>query len=224
MIENIQIPGERTLRVWFDTVFTPLINTLESQSRLLEQKIWSWNYYSQKLTAIHPLESRIEPRYRPNLYQVFEDFPQIQEAIKTHEIALLNLQKHCEDLYQSILKHQDFLATFDKIYNTLKEKKEITDKEKELLKFCSNEASKQIIAENMINHIQEPYHARIDYHYWQQYRNDFVRLLDLEDLKDYAQQTDKAGSELYKLVRAMLQDLRTNSNALGRKYDVPLAI
>jgi len=214
--------GPNTVRAWFKTVINPLIEALENQESYLKSYNWSWDGYGRRL-ALQPIVRSISRKFLPNFNHLVSFYPTLQTLSDRHGEALEFLHTKCEILFDALIQHPELIQKVQRI-RTIASQNDIYDRRKErLYSFLrrSEEDIIQITADNIINHIQSHYGMRVDYEFWEEYRNDFLPILNDTRITPLEKQTNEAGASLQALGTKLLNELESIRKNLSEGHDVP---
>lgn len=214
--------GPNTVRAWFKTVINPLIEALEQQEYYLKSDNRSWDGYGRRL-VMQPIVKSISRNFLPNFNHIITFYPTLQVLSDQHSEALEFLRAKCEVLFNALIQHPELIQKVQEI-RTDSQKNGMDDRHQERLYSFLRRPEEDIIrlaSDNIINHIQSHYGMRTDYEFWEQYRNDFLPILNDTGISPLEKQTNEAGASLLALVTNLLEELESIRKNLSEGYDVP---
>ncbi len=214
--------GANIVRAWFRTVINLLINMLEVQESNLQRHNWLFDEDEQSL-ALRPLEQWIPRKYLPNFYHIVEFYPDIKLLSDQHEEARVYLRDKCKILFNTLLAAPELRKKVQKIRENGVQGSLSTVQQESIHHFMrsSDEDICRLLAENLVNHLQKASPMRIDYRFWECYRDDFLPILSEGSIQALEKQTLEAGESLLAVVKQLLERLKDIRRVLSHQHDVP---
>ncbi len=212
--------GRNIIRAWFDTVINPLISALKMEQELLERKNWTWQFRPGHLEAIRDIKELIDLRAVDNLEQFESYYPKIKKNIDVHDEKKAKLLDQCWNLHSVIAnspalqgKYEEATspAALSKLGKTLDE----------LFGAYPQQDHLHLLAQYIVNNTEFLPDYYITASLWNQYRDDFLEVLNDPAIVNYNRETIATGESLLIVVRNLITSLREERESLSLENDVP---
>jgi hypothetical protein len=172
---------------------------------------------------MRPIVKAVSRKFLPNFDHIVSFYSTLQIRSDQHNEALEFLRTKCEVLFNALIRHPELIEKVQKIRSIAPQNGTFDRNKERLYSFLRRpeEDIIQITADNIINHIQSHYGMRVDYEFWEEYRNDFVPILNDANINLLEKQTNEAGASSLALVTSLLEELEVIRKNLSEGYDVP---
>jgi hypothetical protein len=216
--------GPRIVRAWFDTVFNPLIPSLELELGLLGKRNWTFSFAPLTLELIRPARRYLREEAEANLEQVLELDAGLWANTQTHDGAVENLLSSVTALHGALVANRDFvdlcnsLLAPEKLANLgIRDLREI---------FGAYPASDRLnlIAQNVVNHVGElPSHYSTA-KFWNLHRERLLQSLTLPNVRERYASTVQVGEHLASVSKTLLSQIKDLRLELSLRHDVPYVV
>jgi hypothetical protein len=213
-------PGPNIVRAWFDTVFHYALRGLASEQGFLTRGNWTYRFHRRTLEYIAPLAEHLPSAGRENLEQFLFFFPAVGHLIEQHNHGVERLLETCSAFHASIINSSDFREVFALVQ--VEAPAALGGDFSSHFGAYSAEADFMgILAEYLVNNIEElPSHystARL----WNQFRDRFVHVAAAPELAPYRHDTEASGQELLRSVDELNSALKATRSELSLDFDLP---
>ena len=213
--------GPRIVRAWFDTVFNPLIPSLELELGLLSKRNWTFSFAPLTLELIRPVRRYLREEAEANLEQLLHLNVALAANAETHDAAVESLLSSVSALHGALVANQNFV---DHCKSLMSPEKLLEAGIKDLHEiFGAYPASDQfkLIAQNVVNKT-----GRLPSHYstakfWNLNREGLLRSLTLPGVREHYASTVQIGEHLASVSMTLLNQLKDLRLDLSLRHDVP---
>jgi hypothetical protein len=209
------------VRAWFDTVLHPALQGLENERRLLEQQNWTFRFRSGTLEQLGLVAELIPPGAVDNLWQFASFFPEVEKAIERHDDCFERLALDCRVLQKAILNDTHFRQVFAAVAAEVPQQLG-QELQSYFGAFSSEEDFMAIIAEDLVNNIQELPGLYTTAELWNHYRARFEEAVATPELTDLREETVRSGQDFLEAVTKLKLLLEKVSAELSLQFDVPI--
>ncbi len=115
MVVAKRSPGPRIVRAWFDTIINPLIDVLDFETRLLQQRNFTWRFQAAAFESIRKVGAHIDPLVFPNLKQFTLLNDDLDAGFRVHDDRVESLRVAVAELETTIVASPVYLQKFDSI-------------------------------------------------------------------------------------------------------------
>jgi hypothetical protein len=211
-----KVPGKERAKAWVYTVINPLREGLQIEAAFLTRKNWTFRPYNKELEFIRPLQSYVEFQSRPNWEDFMAANPAIKRQVDSREQKREQFRKKCE----AALGHLDRVAAFrNKADECLRRYKAERPEAIWPGEPAREEQFHRLVAERLINNIQEVLPHYGDSEFWAMCREDLMQFRQGEVFESL----DEAGLELEKSNNDLSVALARVREELAAKLDIPWA-
>jgi hypothetical protein len=213
--------GVKIVTAWFESVINPALQGLAMEQEQLEKKSLTWQFLPGGFELIRLVKQMIPIGYAPNLEQFETYHPVISENIKAHDNEVAQLFVVCMNLQREILDSGELEKIFARVTteeNLNKLGKSLNDM------FTGGYKPEYLgwIAQEMINRTGElPSYIKHS-PLWNMHRDEFMQVLNHEQVSGAKVSTDRAGEKLLGTVNHLIRLLKETREQLSLEYDVPL--
>jgi hypothetical protein len=230
-------PSREIICAWRDYVIAPLLSTVISEKKHLEQRKWTWEKSAISGHGLNIYYISNRESYPANQEQFLESHPEIQEAMDAHDEAAADMNMCCEQLFESIKESRHLLdiylkATSSQSLQEVKAKypQDIQHAETDkailgrLFSYPENrEGHLATFAEDIMNKVRETSSSfRTTAPLWNTYREEFLDILNHQLVSDYWAHADTAREELLRRIEPLITLLKTRRSELTKRHGVPI--
>ncbi|MCX6599542.1 MAG: hypothetical protein NTV70_24570 [Acidobacteria bacterium] len=208
--EEMVIPGQRTVRAWFDTFFRDFLSSLTRERKLLEVQNWTWQSRPPKLVMIRSLDQYTDPDYLPN----FEQFKQLNQDFervhRAHDEQVETLGKSCSAYHLALKQCPEWQPLFIQIncMDSVHDPERLTDLLLDLVVNGSGEVPDNFPV------------ARS----WNPLRDRLLKLREVATVQPAYSQTKEAASDLLRSTLECSEYLERVRRELALRADVPIVL
>lgn len=206
--------GYRRFAAWIHTVINPILDGLEREISLLDQKNWTWRYYNQKLEFIHEIKKYIAYSDWPNYEQFIRTNKKAEKWFTEHDNLLQELTESTTKAHHILVQSEEFSEDVDSALKAFMEKEGVDP-----YGGAPRDKAISIIAEYVINNRAELPNQYTDSLFWRRKGQDILPYRQEPSLQPMFTTGEKLGLHDRKIHRE-LDDLRFE---WGEKYDLPYA-
>jgi hypothetical protein len=207
----------RRVAAWLYVVLNPVIEFLQREMELLDQKHLTWKFTTKRCEFIRTVQEYIDPKQWPNYYDFLAEHPIFVAAFKDHDESLEKLNSLAGDIYEWLLSSRDFSETVKKLarqYDSQPMARTFPGGSlgsgDDLVKYC---------AEYLINGLRElPSHYSLS-GFWNSSNTPLLTFRTAPDFKAL----DKTTEQLLLSSNKLKYSLETRRLSLSREFDVPAA-
>lgn len=204
--------GPKLVTSWFESVINPVLNSLATELRYLNQKNWTWQYKPGRLASIRSVREMVPLGYAPNFDQFERYHPAIREAASHHDEKVANLFVACQGLQAALMEDEELQRIVAAAL--------VEDPSSSMVTFRPPDAVGWI-AQEVINRSGDlPPHI-IHSVIWNNHRDRFLAVLSRPELSEAVALVDRAGDVLIPEVELLIGMLRDTRDELSITYDVP---
>lgn len=212
--------GEKIVMAWFESVINPALVGLAVEEEQLKAKNYTWQLMPGRLESLRQVKQMIPFGFVPNLEQFETYHPIISENIKIHDEEVAQLAVACMNLQRAILDSGELEKIFARLTtpeNLAKLGKKLDDL------FIRGYRPEYLgwIAQEVINHTGELPTYINHYPLWNAHRDEFMEVVNNEQVKGAEMSVDRAGEKLLKTTEHLIKLLKDARNQLSIDYDVP---
>ena len=216
--------GPRIVRAWFDTVFNPLIPSLNLELGLLGKRNWTFSFAPRTLDLIRPARRYLIEEAEANFEQVLQLNVALAANAATHDAAVERLLSCVTALQGALVANRGFvdlchsLMTPERLLELgIVDLREI---------FGAYPASDQLklIAQNVVNHAGElPSHYSTA-KFWNLNRERLIPSLTLPNVREHYASTVQFGEHLASVSKTLLSPIKDLRLELSLRHDVPYVV
>jgi hypothetical protein len=215
--------GPNIVRAWFDTVFHYALGGLENERGFLTRRNWTFRGRSGTFEYLGSVRELVPPAAKVNLSQFVSFFPEVGETIDRHDDCLERLARVCGVLYEAILNNSHFREVFAAVEGEVRQKLG-----REFQSYFGAYSSERdfmgIIAEYLINNIENLPDHYSTAELWNHYRVRFVQAISAPELEPLRDDTTLAGRNLIEVVDELTSLLEKTRSELSLQFDVPIVV
>lgn len=225
-------PKPPIVRAWFDSVINPLLWRLKDEEDNLSKKDWTWSTPPDELKSFHNL--RPYHHTPANLEQFLEFYPEFGDAIDRHDEGVGRLFERCRELQQAIEESPAVAELFKKVTSpeSLEETRarmgyeaEGYETDEKLLKklFGAYPESMRlrVFARYMVNRRGNLSNDYTTAPLWNQHKDEFLALLTDSSIREFCEETDRAGEALLETVQNLIRSLKDKRRQLSLESGEP---
>ena len=213
--------GPRIVRAWFDTVFNPLIGSLELELGLLAKRNWTFSFDPPTLELVRPAKNYLRPDAESNLEQLMELNVPLSANTATHDSAVRTLLSSVAAMHVALVTSPGFID----LCNSLLEQQNLLELgiENERLIFGAYPRADRLklIAQNVINKLGElpPHYSTAKF--WNRHRERLLQALAFPNVREHYSSTVQVAVQLTSVSGTLLNQMKDLRLKLSLRYDVP---
>jgi hypothetical protein len=215
--------GPRIVRAWFDTVFNPLIASLELELGLLRKRNWTFSFAPPMLELIRPTRDYLPANVESNLEQVKELNVPLAANSATHDAAVERLFGSVAALHAALVASPGFVDLCNSLL--VREKLlELSIEDEQFIFGAYPRADRlKLIAQNVVNNLGDlpPHYSTAKF--WNGNREQLLRALAFPGVREYYDSTIQVAGQLTSVSGSLLSQLKERRRNLSLRYDVPPA-
>ena len=214
------LPRKHSQRVaaWIYAVVNPILEALQRELDLLSRGNLTWRSNIGRCAVILPVQEYVDSSQWPNYFDFLADNPDFQSSFQSHDTALERLNTIAQEVYDWLLKSDEFSVTVRGLVDIYEEKRASDPQAPPSLIHMQTDLPK-VVAENLINNVQAlPDHYVIS-KFWDNAAKSLLQFRSLPEFQPLHSAKEGLGNTSLQL-KATLEDHRL---ALSRKFDVPAA-
>ncbi|MBO0719868.1 MAG: hypothetical protein J2P41_03545 [Blastocatellia bacterium] len=213
--------GPGIVRGWFDAVLNPIIQSMRYQIGKLNTRDLSWQASTGTTDSLLPIKRLIPPSAEDTLEQFLNFFSDCKEKIYSYEEARQELEHACGQLQRALEDSLELRAIYDKacLDNS-------TGFDGNIISSVFTSYRNDIyhmgnLAQSIVNQVNElpadnPY-APV----WIMYREQFIALLDLPEIKGKLQIIEQERRNVLQKVVELVKSFKNIREDLSIQHDVP---
>lgn len=216
---GINEPGTKLVRTWIKWVITPIIRSLESEQRLLEEPRLKWDSQWKSVEGLQGLRVYRDSSARDRLEQFERFYPDIKNDIDDHDREVANLHEHYQKLFESIKDSSEVQVVLEKASSP----ESLSELDTTIEKVFNTPDTKyhlESVAGHIVNREKRLPHNYTTRKFWERFGEEFLGVLNHPPLKDLAQEGDAIAGRLLQIVNQLIVKLRDTREALSLKHDV----
>ncbi len=216
--------GPRIVRAWFDTVFNPLIPSLELELGLLGKRNWTFSFASLRLDLIRPASGYLSEEAEANLEQVLQVNVTLAANTQTHDAVVGTLLNSVTALHGALATNPDF----DDLCNSLMAPERLLEigiqDWRQIFGAYPADDRIKLIAQNVVNNVGElPLHYSTA-KFWNLNRQRLLQALTLPNVREIYASTAQVGEQLGSVSKTLLSQIKDLRLELSLGYDVPYVV
>jgi hypothetical protein len=213
--------GPNIVRAWFDTVFQHALRGLENERGFLTRRNWTFRFRSSTFEHLGVVLDLVPSAAKVNLLQFESFFPGVAEAMDRHDGHVGRLLRDCRALYKAIIDNKNFR---DILASVEVEAPQRLGREFQSYfgAYSSESDFMSIIAEYLINNIEDLPTVYATAELWNHYRPRFAAAITTPALKPLQEETIVSGQLLLESVENLISQLETTRSELSLRFDVPI--
>jgi hypothetical protein len=224
---QVQVPpriGPRIVRAWFDTVFNPLIPSLEFEALLLGKHNWTFAYRPAKLERIRPVREHLTNRGQANLDQILELDAVPTANLRSHDEVANRLENMVLALHRSLTANTQFTNLCDSLLAPESLHSLGIESVDEIFGAYPEPDRYNLIAQYVVNNSGELSSHYSTARFWNQNREVLLRSLSLPNVYDRYMSTLQIGQHLESVSQTLVKQLKAGRQDLSLRYDLPLMV
>ena len=208
------------IRVWFDTVITPIINGLEDTLNLLKTEDYTWKYLYRLFYEIKRLDEYLDNKYRPNYEQVIQtEFIELADLTKNYNEKLNIFNKSCNDLYLGLINSSSLKKLLIELIDKYEKFSEISQLDADYLRRSD---TIKWGAEYIINNWKELPEGNVLKIIWNNNWKSIFEILESDDLKPVVIELINNRDIFTQTVIETLKIIKEFRMETSLKYSVPI--
>ena len=216
--------GPRIVRAWFDTVFNPLIPSLELEPGLLSKRNWTFSFAPQRLDLIRPVARYLGEDAAANLEQVLQLNGALAANTQTHDEAVEGLLAAVTALHAALVTSQDFIALCESLMAPEKLLEAGIKDLREIFGAYPASDRLKLIAQNVVNNAGDlPSHYSTA-KFWNLNRGELLQSLTLPNVREHYASTVRVGEHLAGVSKTLMNQLKDLRLELSLRHDVPYVV
>jgi hypothetical protein len=213
--------GPGIVRGWFDAVLNPVIQSMRYQIGKLNTRDLAWQAVTGTMDSILAIKRLIPPFAEDTLEQFLNFFPDCKEKIYSYEEARQELEHACAQLQRVIETTPELIEIYETaslddtpgpdgniISSVFSSYPDVNYHLSNLAQFLVNDAQ-----EVPANNAYAPA--------WSKYRDQFINLLDLPEVKEKVLVVERERRNLLQKVVDLIKAFKAIREELSIKHDVP---
>lgn len=209
-------PEKHSLRVqgWIYAVLNSLVDGIIREGKFLETGNLTWRFFTQDFEFLLPAAGYVGPGAEHTFEDFFRANPKERPSIERHDRFLENLRKRARGAYETLVSNESFV--------TLAEKRladyELANRSHGFPGGATlREDFPRLVAERVVNNIQEIPHYFTDAVFWGRYGEDFARFRVGIGFREL----DSAREVLRRYDSSVIKRLKDLKFGLCETYDLP---
>lgn len=203
--------GPQIVASWVYGSINPLLNALTVEMSFLERRSITWRFTNKRLEFVRPLREYLSPMVRPVYLEFIQAIPDAQHRFGEHDDLVLQIERLGTEAFKSIVTEP-----FTRRVNTL-----LKAHIKRGLPYPGGSYSEEqfplLIAQNIVNRVEEIPEHYSDADFWSRHRREFLQMARGESFE----KLDQRREQLLALDRGLVAWLQETSNALRSRHDLP---
>jgi hypothetical protein len=215
--------GPRIVRAWFDTVFNPIIPSLEFGLLLIAKRNWTFSFRTGTLERIRPIDRYLADWGQANLEQILQLDVVLAANIQSHDNAVERLQDTVVALHKALTANREFTRLCDSLLaETFRDLGIISA----VAIFGAYPESDRynLIAQDVVNNSGEQSSHYSTAKFWNRNREALLQSLDLPNVREQYASTIQIGEHLASVSRTLVSQFKEARQELSLRYDVPYMI
>lgn|GEM_PF-6582895 len=235
--ESPIVPGVGVTRAWVDTIITPLLRKLRNEQESLANQKWKWDRVQNRLNPINDVRTYLLVESRPDLmsYGYIPDvggdvddrleqferyYPDIHHAIEEHDDRVKRLQEDCSGLNQTLKNSLHLRKVYERT-TTPECLAKIETTLSETFGTDSIESHLGILAEHMVNQIDELPSNYGTSKFWNRYKKEYLSVLTESSINQHHHKLMSSVETLSKRTEQLVGLLKGVREDLSIKHDLP---
>lgn len=224
---QVQIPprvGPRTVRAWFDTVFNPLIQSLELELVLVEKRNWTFSFRPPTLELIRPVRQYLDGRAWANLEQMLQLRVLLEENLKEHDVLVEQLLRAVVALHEALTTSREFVELCHSLLEPEKLEAMGVKSIEHLFGAYPPSDRLSLIAQYVVNNSGEQASHYSTAKLWNRYRQVLLKALTFRDVAEHYAGAIQIGEQLASRSRGLANSLKELRLQLALEHDIPYVI
>jgi hypothetical protein len=213
--------GPRIVRAWFDTVFNPLVPSLEFELGLLSRRNWTFSFAPRVLDLIRPVRSYLRPEAEANLDQILQLNVALAANAHEHDTGVQRLFDFAIALHTALAANRDFIDLCTSLMGRGRLLELGIDDSREIFGAYPESDRFKLLAQNVINNTGDlPSHYSTA-RFWNAHRQELLQSLDLPNIREGYNSILQVGEHLAAVSNTLLNQLKAIRLELSLRHDVP---
>jgi len=213
--------GPRIVRAWFDTVFNPLIPSLELELGLLSRRNWTFSFAPRMLELIRPVRRYLREEAEANLEQVLQLNVVLAANTQTHDAAVESLLRSVTALHLALAIDRDFVDLCNSLMAPEKLAELNIKDVREIFGAYPPSDRLKLVAQNVVNNAGEVPSHYSTAKFWNLNRERLLQSLTLPNLREHYTSTVQVAEHLASVSKTLLNQLKDLRLELSLRHDVP---
>lgn len=207
-MRHAEVRNER-FKAWVYTVINPVLEGLKIEEAFLGRRNWTFRFRSRELEYIRPVEEYVDFAGKPNLEDFLDSNAADRKSIASRDQDREALREKCQRAFDYLATHAGFREEVSSCVEQFGNGDELP----------SGDEFHNLVAERVVNNIQElPAHYG-DARFWSRFRDRLMRFRKA----GVFEQADRAGVQLLRSNERLSMMLRATRKRQAEEHDVPFA-
>jgi hypothetical protein len=216
--------GPRIVRAWFDTVFNPLVPSLELELGLLGKRNWTFSFAPLTLELLRPAKRHLREEAEANFEQVLQLNAALAANTRAHDAAVETLLSSVTALHGALVANQEFLDICGSLMAPERLLELGIQDPREIFGAYPASDRFKLIAQNVVNNVGElPSHYSTA-RFWNKYRERLLQSLSFPNVRERYHSTTQVAEHLSSVSRTLLNQFKDLRLELSLRHDVPYVV
>jgi hypothetical protein len=216
--------GPRIVRAWFDTVFNPLIPSVELELGLLGKRNWTFSFAPLMLEFIRPVRRYLREEGEANLEQVLQLNVALTANIQTHDAAVESLLMSVSALHGTLAANREFVGLCNSLMAPERLLKAGIEDVREIFGAYPASDRFKLIAQHVVNNSGELHPHYSTAKFWNLNRDRLLQSLNLPNVRVHYESAVQVGEHLASVSKTLLNQLKDLRLELSLIHDVPYVV
>jgi hypothetical protein len=218
---SVRLKRPMIVRSWFDIVFNPLIESLETELALVRKGNWTWRFRPPSLELVRPVRRYLEPTAVASLEQICRLVPETQEVIQSHDNCVDKLFKCAANLHNALTTARTFIVLCDTLWEPSALSAAGIQGVQEIFGGYVPEERYDLMAQYIVNNTADLPGYYSTSKFWNRHRTALMETLHHPEINPHYERLLQAGQHLGEVTEGLSRRLGDLRRVLSLDHDVP---